>query len=159
NPANLAVATFSDNNPRGFGLLQRERAFEQYQDTAANLQARPSLWVEPMGDWGDGEVRLIELPSKAETNDNIVAFWKPRWPIKQANRFEAKYQLSTLIDDVTLSPMGRVVATRAGAVPSGGKQRRLVVEFAGGELPTLAPEQPVSAGVSLTSGKVVRTYV
>jgi periplasmic glucans biosynthesis protein len=159
NPANLAVAAFSDNNPRGFGLLQRERAFDQYQDTAANLQARPSLWVEPMGDWGDGEVRLIELPSKAETNDNIVAFWKPRWPIKQNSRFEAKYRLSALIDDTALSPAGRVVATRAGSVPSAPKQRRLVVEFAGGELATLAPEQPLTAGVALSSGKVVRTYV
>ena len=140
-------------------MLQRERSFAQYQDTAANLWARPSLWVEPMGDWGDGEVRLFELPSKSETNDNVVAFWKPRWPIKQGSRYETHYHLSALIDESALSPAGRVVATRAGAVPYAPKQRRLVVEFAGGELTTLAGEQPVTANVALTSGKLVRTYV
>ena len=159
NPSALAISTFSDKNPKGFGLLQRERAFEQYQDTAANLQARPSLWVEPIGDWGDGEVRLIEIPSKSETNDNVVAFWKPHWPIKQGNRFEYRYRLSTLTDEAGMLPLGRVVATRTGAVPYAPKQRRLVVEFAGGELPTLAREQPVAANVALTSGKIVRTYV
>jgi glucans biosynthesis protein len=159
NPANLAVSAFGDSNPRGFGLQQRERAFEQYQDTGAHMQSRPSLWVEPIGDWGDGEIRLIEIPSKSETNDNVVAFWKPRSPVKQGSRFEARYRLSALHDDSSLSPAGRVVATRAGTVPSAPRQRRLVVEFAGGELPTLAPEQPVAAGVALTSGKVVRTYV
>ncbi len=159
NPATLAVSTFSDSNPRGFGLLQRERAFEQYQDTAANLQDRPGLWVEPIGDWGDGEIRLVEIPSKSETNDNIVAFWKPRGPIRKGDRFEARYRLSALSDEAALSPAGRVIATRTAAVPFAPKQRRLVVEFAGGELPTLAAEQPVSANVSLTSGKIVRTYV
>ena len=88
-----------------------------------------------------------------------MAFWKPRWPIKQRNRFEARYRLSALTDEAVLSPVGRVVTTRAGAVPYAPKQRRLVVEFAGGELPTLTAEQPVSANVSLTSGKLARTYV
>src|SRR5262249_23723287 len=56
NPSALAVSSFQDNNPRGFGLMQRERDFDRYQDTGASLQARPSLWVEPAGDWGEGEV-------------------------------------------------------------------------------------------------------
>jgi glucans biosynthesis protein len=160
NPAALAVTSFSDTNPRGFGLMQRERDFAQYQDSAAQLQKRPSLWVEPMGDWGDGEVRLVEIPSKSETNDNIVAFWKSRWPVKQGNRLDYRYRLSALSDEAGLAPqLGRVIATRAGAVPRAEKQRRLVVEFAGGELPSLEPEQPVTANVSLKGGKVTRTYV
>jgi periplasmic glucans biosynthesis protein len=160
NPAALAVTSFSDTNPRGFGLMQRERDFAQYQDSAAQLQKRPSLWVEPMGDWGDGEVRLVEIPSKSETNDNIVAFWKSRWPVKQGNRLDYRYRLSALSDETGLAPqLGRVIATRAGAVPRAEKQRRLVVEFAGGELPSLEPEQPVTANVSLKGGKVTRTYV
>jgi glucans biosynthesis protein len=63
NPAALAVSSFQDSNPRGFGLMQRERDFDHYQDTAANLHVRPSLWVEPVGDWGEGEVRLVEIPT------------------------------------------------------------------------------------------------
>jgi glucans biosynthesis protein len=160
NPAKLAVTSFGDTNPRGFGLMQRERDFAQYQDSAATLQKRPSLWVEPVGDWGDGEVRLVEIPSKSETNDNIVAFWKSRWPAKQGNRLDYRYRLSALTDEADLAPqLGRVIATRAGAVRGTDKQRRLVVEFGGGDLPTLEPEQPVTSNVSLKGGKVVRTYV
>ena len=160
NPAALAVTSFGDTNPRGFGLMQRERDFAQYQDSAANLQKRPSLWVEPIGDWGDGEVWLVEIPSKSETNDNIVAFWKSRWPAKQGDRLDYRYRLSALADEADLAPqLGRVIASRAGAVPGADKQRRLVVEFAGGDLPTLEPEQPVTSNVSLKGGKVVRTYV
>jgi glucans biosynthesis protein len=160
NPKALAVSSYGDTNPRGFGLLQRERDFEQYQDSAAKMEDRPSIWVEPIGDWGDGEVRLVELPSKSETNDNIVAFWVSRWPVKQGNKLELRYRITALSDEASMTPhLGRVIATRAGAVPSAPKQRRLVVEFAGGELPTLEPEQPVSANVSMKGGKVTRTYV
>jgi glucans biosynthesis protein len=160
NPRALALSSFGDSNPRGFGLMQRERSFEQYQDSAAKLQDRPSLWVEPIGDWGDGEVRLVEIPSKSETNDNIVAFWTPRAAMKQGSRLEFRYRLSALSDEADLAPqLGRVIATRGGAVPYAPKQRRLVVEFAGGELPSLEPEQPVTANVALTGGKVTRTYV
>lgn len=159
NPAGLAISSFVDTNPRGFGLMQRERSFEAYQDSGARLETRPSLWVEPEGDWGDGEVRLIEIPSKAETNDNIVAFWMSRWPAKQGARLEYRYKLSALTDDAALSPRGRVVATRPGAVIGNDKARRVVVEFAGGELPSLRPEQPVEAQVTLSSGKLLRSYV
>jgi glucans biosynthesis protein len=159
NPSALAVSSYSDNNPRGFGLMQRERSFEQYQDSNARVETRPSLWVEPIGDWGDGEVRLVEIPSKAETNDNIVAFWVPRWSNKQGSRMEYSYRLSALIDDESLSPQARVVATRGGAVPNNDKARRVVAEFAGGELSTLQPEQPVESQVALSSGKLLRSYV
>jgi len=159
NPAALAISSFSDSNPKGFGLLQRERDFAQYQDSAANLQARPGLWIEPKDSWGDGEVRLVEIPSQSETNDNIVAFWVSRWPAHKGERKEYNYLLSALDDEAALSPLARVTATRAGAVPNAPKQRRIAVEFAGSELDGLAPEQPVEAAVSLSSGKVMRTYV
>ena len=89
------------------------------------------------GDWGDGEVRLVEIPTQAETNDNIVAFWVSRWPAKKGERKEYAYRLYALSDEAALSPAGRTVATRVGAVPNQPKQRRMVVEFAGGELASL----------------------
>ena len=159
NPGALAISSFVDTNPRGFGLMQRERAFAQYEDSGARLETRPSLWVEPQGDWGDGEVRLIEIPSQAETNDNIVAFWMSKWPAKQGARLEYSYKLSALTDDAALSPLGRVVSTRAAAVPGNNKARRLVVEFDGGELPSLRPEQPIEGRVALSSGKLLRSRV
>lgn len=159
NPSALAISSFAETNPKGFGLLQRERAFAAYQDSAANLQARPSLWVVPKGDWGDGEVRLVEIPSQSETNDNVVAFWASHAPARKGERREFNYQLSALDDERALSPQGHVIATRAAAVPYASKQRRMVVEFAGGELDSLGPEQPLAAHVSVSSGKVMRTYV
>lgn len=159
NPSALAVSSFTETNPKGFGLLQRERDFGAYLDSGANLQARPGLWVEPREDWGDGEVRLVEIPSQAETNDNIVAFWASHAPARKGERKEYNYRLSALDDEAALSPQGRVISTRAGAVPYAAKQRRMAIEFTGGELDTLAPEQPLSAHVSVSSGKVMRTYV
>jgi glucans biosynthesis protein len=159
NPPALAVSSFTETNPKGFGLLQRERDFAAYQDSTANLQARPGLWVTPNENWGDGEVRLVEIPSQSETNDNIVAFWTSHVPARKGERKEYNYRLSALDDESALSPQGRVVATRAGAVPYAAKQRRMAIEFAGGELGSLGPEQPLSAHVSVSSGKVVRTYV
>ena len=159
NPGALAVSSFQDNNPRGYGLMQRERDFERYQDTGAGLHVRPSLWVEPVGDWGDGEVRLVEIPTQAETNDNVVAFWVSRWPARKGERKEYAYRLYALSDEAALAPAGRTVATRVGAVPGQPKQRRMVVEFAGGELASLEPEQPVTSDVALTNAKVQRTYV
>ncbi|UYN93991.1 MAG: glucan biosynthesis protein [Enhydrobacter sp.] len=159
NPSSLAVSSFADTNPRGFGLLQRERDFVHYQDTGANLQDRPSIWIEPKDDWGDGEVRLVEIPSQAETNDNVVAFWVSRWPAKQRERKEYRYRVFALADEPASTALARVVATRSGAVPDSPRQRRLVVEFAGGELEGMAAAQPVTANVSLTTGRLMRTYV
>lgn len=159
NPSALAVSSFTETNPKGFGLLQRERDFAAYQDSAANLQARPGLWVAPKENWGDGEVRLVEIPSQSETNDNIVAFWTSHVPARKGERKEYNYSLAALDDESALSPQGHVIATRAGAVPYASKQRRMAIEFAGGELDSLGPEQPLTAHVSVSSGKVMRTYV
>ena len=60
-----------------------------FADLEAHYQDRPSLWIEPEGDWGAGAVRLVEIPSDQEIYDNIVAYWRPRDPLVagQAHRF------------------------------------------------------------------------
>jgi periplasmic glucans biosynthesis protein len=88
-----------------------------------------------------------------------VAFWVSRWPAKKGERKEYAYRVYALSDEAALSPAGRTVATRVGAVPGQPKQRRMVVEFAGGELASLEPEQPVTSDVALTNAKAQRTYV
>jgi periplasmic glucans biosynthesis protein len=93
NPRDLQVSTFSDLNPRGFGLMQREKQFSAYQDLESRFGMRPSLWAEPIGDWGEGGVQLIEIPTKEEVHDNIAAFWSPKVPLKAKGEHIFTYRL------------------------------------------------------------------
>ena len=61
-PRLLQISAFADSGPRGFGLIQRERSFTEYEDLNAAYHRRPSAWVEPIGDWGKGHVVLVEIP-------------------------------------------------------------------------------------------------
>lgn len=81
----LRISSFEDNNPKGFGLMQRDRNPEHYLDFEANYEQRPSIWVEPLENWGKGTVQLVEIPSIQEIHDNIVAFWIPenQWKSKK----------------------------------------------------------------------------
>jgi len=157
NPGSLQVSSFVDNNPRGFGLQQRERRFDRYQDSVAKYQVRPSLWVEPKGDWGEGEVRLVEIPTPSEYHDNVVAFWVSRWPVAKGQALEYRYRLSALSDEVALAPDARVVATRQASIEGNARARRLVVEFEGDTLARLAEERLVESNVEVSGGKLLRT--
>ena len=85
-PPSPAVSAFLDNNPRGFGLLQRDRNFSDYQDLDLAYELRPSYWIEPREGWGEGRVELVELPTSDETNDNIVAAWAPKLGLDAGSR-------------------------------------------------------------------------
>jgi glucans biosynthesis protein len=162
NPAELTISSFEGKSPRGFGLLQRDRDFDHFQDIEARYHKRPSLWVQPIGEWGEGEVRLIEIPTSLEIHDNVVAFWVPKQPVKGGQTVELRYWLHAFADESHLSPRGRVVATRATLFRPEGKYakgRRIIVDFAGGDLDVLRPEQPVQADVSVTNGKVLAARV
>ncbi len=93
NPKSLQFSAFLDNGPRGFGLMQRDRDFASYQDFDADYERRPSLWIEPVGDWGKGSVALVEIPSTSESNDNIVAYWQPADAIKAGSEFSYAYRM------------------------------------------------------------------
>ena len=108
--------TFQTPSPKGFGLLMRDRDFNNYQDLGAHNETRPSLWVEPIGDWGAGRVHLVELPTHNEYMDNIVAFWEPAQPAAAGSRFDLQYRLTWFRDDPQLSPLGRVIATRRTSI-------------------------------------------
>ena len=159
NPGSLQVSSFLDDNPRGFGLQQRERRFDRYQDGVAQYQTRPSLWVEPKGDWGEGEVRLVEIPTPSEYHDNIVAFWVSRWPVEKGKPLEYRYRLSALSDEAALAPEARVVATRQAPIDGNSKARRLVVEFEGDTLTKLPQQRLVESNVEVNGGKVLRAEV
>jgi glucans biosynthesis protein len=128
-PRLLQISAFSDSGPRGFGLIQRERRFTEYEDLAAGFHRRPSLWVEPIGAWGAGHVMLVEIPTNDEVHDNIVAYWRPGTPMAAGNELSLTYRLSWGWDAPDLNGLLRVARTLSGAGPDG--RRRFVVDFSG----------------------------
>jgi periplasmic glucans biosynthesis protein len=104
--------TFTSNALKGYGLLLRDRDFDHYQDLGAHNETRPSLWVEPVGDWGPGRVHLVEIPTNSEYQDNVVVFWEPAREAAAGTRFDLQYRLTWFLDDPALPPLGHVTATR-----------------------------------------------
>lgn len=150
NPDRLQISVFSGANVRGFGLMQRQRSFFDYQDLEARYERRPSVWVEPIGDWGEGAVHLVEIPSPQEIHDNIVAFWRPRDTLRKGSEYTYTYRLHWTWDMPTPPSLGRVAATRAG----GSKDRRLfVVDLVDGPMTSLAVNK-VETDVTSSQGQV-----
>jgi periplasmic glucans biosynthesis protein len=114
NPKNLEVSAFSDDSPKGFGLIQRQRRFEDYQDLEASYQTRPSAWIKPLNDWGEGHVELVEIPSDAETNDNIVAFWNPKGGFQKDQSYTYQYLMTWSNDTPVALDLPRTVRSAKG---------------------------------------------
>ena len=148
----LRVATFGDEDPRGFGLLQRDRNFESYQDLEASYHRRPSVWVEPRGRWGRGGVRLVEIPTGTEFDDNVVAFWTPEKAPPAGGTLDLEYRLHWCLERPGAAA-GRVRATRSGrtAYYEPGLHR-FVVDFEGGALARLSGGAKVSPVVTVGEG-------
>ncbi len=153
NHSSLQVSAFLDENPRGFGLFQRDLNFGHYQDLDERYHKRPSTWVEPTSPWGPGHVELIEIPSDHPDNDNVVAFWVPDAPVEAGRPMDFSYRLHSQLDQPRRPPLGRVEATRIGPAKD-GPGRRFVVDFEGGRLNELAPDADVKAKVKTHQGEL-----
>jgi glucans biosynthesis protein len=134
NPRDIAVSSFGDDSPRGFGLLQRDRNFDHYLD-GVFYDRRPSLWVEPLAPLGRGQIQLVELPTDDEIHDNIVAFWVPGAKPEAGTRYDLSYRLHWLADEPYPDRgIARTIATRMGRGGEPGKPRppgvyKIVAEF------------------------------
>ena len=162
NPERLRVSAFYDNTPKGFGLVQRDRNFSSYEDLETRYDLRPSCWVEPKGDWGAGSVRLVEIPTHDETNDNIVAFWCPDRTVKGGERIPISYRLHWCNQPPFHPDAAQVVSTRTGTggVPGqNDRGRKFVVEFQGGILANLQPTDALQAIVTVQHGKALPPVV
>lgn len=161
NPPRLGSSVFTVKSPVSFGLHQRDRNFDDYQDAGAHYETRPSINVEPIGDWGDGAVRLVEIPSQLEVNDNIVAFWIPAAPVQAGQALEFRYRL--VWGDLPPNGKGErayVEQTRAGhGGISGAKPdpntRKFVIDFKGGILARMPGDADVKPVITVSHGKIV----
>lgn len=160
NPKRLLVTSYALSNPLGFGLIQRDRQFNNYEDLEAHYELRPSVWVEPKGQWGAGRVELIQIPTPDETNDNIVAFWVPDKPPSPGEPFDVEYRLLWQKDGERRPPSSWATQTRRGHgwLRKQDDSIALAVDFEGPALRKLAAEAKVEAVVSSdANGKVLET--
>jgi glucans biosynthesis protein len=148
NPTKVETSAFADDNPQSFGLIQRARSFDDFEDGEAHYELRPSAWVEPGSGWGRGSVMLIELPSADEYADNIVTFWRPEAPLLQGSRNDFGYRITWALDEVEELPLARVVSTRSGLSILDARERVFVVDFDLGmvEFPSVVARLQASAG-------------
>jgi glucans biosynthesis protein len=159
NPKHLAVSSWQVENPKGFGLLQRGREFSRYEDLDDRYDLRPSAWIEPKGDWGKGRIKLVEIPTQDETNDNIAAFWTPDKLPEQGQPLEFAYRMHWTRDEQALhQPDNAWVAQTLRAVGE-DKQANLIrelddsiallIDFEGPALAKLTQDTPPSSQVSV----------
>lgn len=148
NPDDLALSYFTEASPKMFGLMQRDRDFSHYEDVEAHYELRPSLLIEPLGDWGRGAILLVEIPTESEANDNIVSFWVPEEKPKAGSQYEFRYRMHWGMLPDPLTHLATVAGTYAGvggnaADTSDTGLRRFEINFVGGTAQNL----PVDAVV------------
>lgn len=166
NPPTLQTNSFVDTNPKGFGLIQRDRDFADYQDDGAFYDKRPGIWVEPRGNWGKGAVQLVEIPTEDEIHDNIVAYWRPDQPIKKGDSLSLDYRLYWQNAEPNYPKnIARAVATRIGrgglpgANPWPVNKRKFAIDWQGGTLNELQQRYDLTPVINVSNGKAEGAYV
>lgn len=167
NSSSVLTNSFLDTNPKGFGLMQRDREFAEYQDDGAFYNRRPSIWIEPTSAWGEGAVQLVEIPTRDEVHDNIVAYWQPKKAVRAKDELNFSYRLYWQNDEPNPPVnIARVVATHTGnggvpgrPLPEDTNKRKFVVDFAGGPLASMEARFDVTPVVTTSHGRVDNAYV
>ncbi|MDO8252478.1 MAG: glucan biosynthesis protein, partial [Rhodoferax sp.] len=145
------TTSFSMKSLKGFGLMQRDRAFNSYEDTEARYELRPSAWVTPLGDWGAGRVELLQFATPDETHDNVAAYWVPAKSPKPGQSLDFAYTIHWQGKNQQLPPNGWVTQSRRGTgytklgTEALGQQIQFVIDFAGPALDALPEDAPVQA--------------
>ncbi|EQD60481.1 periplasmic glucan biosynthesis protein MdoG [mine drainage metagenome] len=155
NPPRFQVTSFQLDNPRGFGLMQRDQRFSGYEDLGARYDTRPSAWVVPEGRWGRGRVELVEIPTASETVDNIVAYWVPHQPVTPGREYRYDYRVLFGRASIARQPAGYVIHTFVGAgrnpgmpCTTGRHTLRLIVDFAVPRASLSTPAQGVVSAIA-----------
>ena len=157
NPAAVQFDAFTDANPRGFGLMQRKRAFNDFGDLQVLYGRRPSLWIEPIGNWGVGALDLVEIPTDSEYNDNIVAFWRGQEKLRAGGEYGFTYRMHWGVDPVPDGQLARVAEIRTGAGNRAGT-RVFVLDLVGEAIKSLPADAKTQIELSSSAGLVREGY-
>jgi glucans biosynthesis protein len=150
NRATIQASAFVDENPRGFGLVQRDRDFSHFRDDDAHWEARPTVWTQPIGDWGPGHVTLLEIPAESQVNQNIVTYWRPRTGLPANSEHSFAYRQFWTWTPSERPPLAVAALSRTGRSPGAApnaRRRRFLIEFTGDMLAD-APEISARAHAS-----------
>jgi len=151
NPSQPLVSSFAAHELKGFGLMQRDRSFASYEDAEARYERRPSAWITTQG-WGAGRLELVQLPTRVEANDNVVAYWVPAHVPAPGEPLDLAYRMHWQGDRQQRPPVGWTVQSRRGFATSwqepDPRQIQYVVDFDGPDLRALPPDASVQAQVS-----------
>lgn len=160
NRENLQFSSFVDANPKGFGALVRNRDIGGYQDDDQHWERRPSLWIEPLGDWGEGAINLLEIPSESEINENIVAYWRPKAALFGGVEATFAYRQFWCWEPPARPPLAAATESRSGRAP-GGKLRRFLVVFSGDVLSDPRRTARLAAALTTSPGSAtnVKTFL
>ena len=151
NPASPLVTSFSMKSLKGFGLMQRDRAFSNYEDTEARYELRPSAWVTPLGDWGAGRVELLQFATPDETHDNVAAYWVPEKMPSPGESLNLAWQIGWQGNKQQRPPNGWVTQSRRGtgysklSAEALAQQTQFVIDFTGPALDALPESAKVEA--------------
>ena len=164
NRETLQLSAFVDDNPRGFGFLQRDREFGRFLDDDNRWERRPSLWIEPIGDWGQGNVTLVEIPSESEVNQNIIAYWRPRAAMTAGAEVMFAYRQLWCWTPPDRPPGATVTLSRGGrppGAPANTRRRRFMVDFNGDVVADQQRSAEISPQIVASPGTVssVRTFI
>jgi glucans biosynthesis protein len=155
NPPRLVHQRFATTNLTGFGLLQRSRNLAAYQDLFNCYDQTPSVWVQPRGNWGDGDLNLVELNTHYEGLDNIVAFWSPRDLPSPLHPLRFNYtEYWTRENDMILSA-NKVTATMIGGDSASPTLRQIAIDFAGPRLAAIPKGRAPQAVASCSDNGVI----
>lgn len=151
NPEKLEVNSFGASDPVGFGLMQRDVNFHDYQDLEARYDLRPSVWIAPNGRWGEGHIELIQIPTESEMHDNVIAFWVPSSRLNSGEQRAYSYSMTWHFPDGGRPPNGRVAATRT-ARGKNANAKKFVIDFSGGQLELFPADKPLTGVVTVGDG-------
>jgi glucans biosynthesis protein len=167
NPFIQKVSYFDADNVKGFGLVQRDRLFDHYQDIELAYESRPTYWIEPKGKWGEGRLELVELATRDETADNVILSWRPKEDLTPEKPATFAYRLTSMLDAPKSGALGQVLNTFSAppvALGSGehapAGARRFMAEFVGGDIPYyVADPSGVEIVATAPNGKVYRSFL
>ncbi len=163
NPRGVFVTSFALTSPKGFGLMQRDRAFSSYEDIEARYEARPSAWIEPIGDWGAGRIELLQFNTTDETHDNVSAYWVPATKPQPGTPIDMAWRVLWQNTAPRMPPGAFAAHTRSGygytRQPTSRERRKLVIDFASeATVPTDQAETVQAVATTSPNARLARVH-